>query len=102
VDIAAFLTDPPTLWVGNPQTADVPRDRRFARLLWESGGMATENRFTLLNLAARHLAPGEVYLEIGAYLGTSIAAAAMGNDDKKLVTVDKRAVKGLLGSRGLA
>jgi predicted O-methyltransferase YrrM len=41
--------------------------------------MATENKLALLNLAARHLGPGETYLEVGAWAGCSILGAALGN-----------------------
>jgi predicted O-methyltransferase YrrM len=41
--------------------------------------MATENKLALLNLAARHLEPGETYLEVGAWAGCSILGAALGN-----------------------
>jgi predicted O-methyltransferase YrrM len=76
----AFIDTLPSLWNGDPALADHPRDRRFKRLLDEIGGMATENKLALLNLAASFLAPGEVYVEVGTYLGTSVLAAAMGNE----------------------
>jgi predicted O-methyltransferase YrrM len=74
-----FVDALPSLWDGDPALADHPRDRRFKRLLAEIGGMATENKLALLNLAASFLEPGEIYLELGTYLGTSAIAAAMGN-----------------------
>jgi predicted O-methyltransferase YrrM len=83
----AFVEALPSLWDGDPACADHPRDRRFRALLDDLGGMATENKLALLNLAASFLDPGEVYLEIGTYLGTSVVAAAMDNDGR-FVAVD--------------
>src|SRR5262249_29852275 len=76
----AFVDALPSLWDGDPASADHPCDRRFRTLLEDLGGMATENKLALLNLAASFLEPDEVYLEIGTYLGTSVVAAALGND----------------------
>jgi predicted O-methyltransferase YrrM len=50
--------------------------------------MATENKLALLNLAASFLEPGEVYLEVGTYLGTSAIAAAMGNKGEFIAVDD--------------
>lgn len=59
-----------------------PCDRRLAPLLLDVKGMASENKLMLLNLAARHLEPGEVYVEIGSWHGLSLAGAATGNNAK--------------------
>ena len=56
-----------------------PRDRRFARILAEVGGLACENNLALLNLAASLLAPGESYVEVGSFKGQSLIAAMLGN-----------------------
>jgi predicted O-methyltransferase YrrM len=82
-----FVRALPTLWDGDPAFADHPRDRRFRSLLDDVGGMATENKLALLNLAASFLDPDDVYLEIGTYLGTSVIAAAMDNDGR-FIAVD--------------
>jgi len=79
MEVDAFLAEFPALWDGDPQTADHPRDRRFGAVLDATRGMATENKLALLNLAARHLEPGETYLEVGAWAGCSILGAALGN-----------------------
>jgi predicted O-methyltransferase YrrM len=79
MQVQAFVDELPSLWDGDPASADHPRDRRFRRLLDELGGMATENKLALLNLAASFLEPGEIYLELGTYLGTSVIGAALGN-----------------------
>ena len=76
------------LWDGDPQTADWPRDRRFAELRAAISGQAVENTLAVLNFAGHHLEPGEVYLEAGALRGLSICAAALDNADGLFVTVD--------------
>jgi predicted O-methyltransferase YrrM len=50
--------------------------------------MATENKLAVLNLAVSCLQPGEVYLEVGTYLGTSVIGASLGNSDKHFVAID--------------
>ena len=83
-----FLNELPMLWAGDPQLADHPIDRRFGDVIREMGGMATENKLALLNLAGRYLCSDEVYLEIGAFRGTSIIAASLHNPGQRFVTVD--------------
>jgi predicted O-methyltransferase YrrM len=56
-----------------------PRDRRFAPILAEVGGLACENNLALLNLAASLLGPGESYVEVGSFKGQSLIAAMLGN-----------------------
>lgn len=65
-----------------------PRDRRLARLPELVPGFATENKLMLLNLAARHLEDGEVYVEVGTWQGLSLIGAAWGNDGKRLYACD--------------
>jgi len=88
VRIDDFVNGLETGWVGDPQVAMHPTDRRFSDLPRQTGGMATENKLALLNLAARCMEPGEVYLEIGTFVGTSIIGAALDNDDREFVTID--------------
>ena len=83
-----FCAALPSLWDGNPQSADHPRDRKFRDVIAETGGMATENKLAVLNLAASYMDPGEVYLEVGTYLGTSVIGATLGNADKHFVAID--------------
>jgi predicted O-methyltransferase YrrM len=85
--VQAFVDALPSLWDGDPQRAEHPRDRRFRALLDSVGGMTSENKLALLNLAASYLEAGEVYLELGTYLGTSVIAAAMGNEGR-FIAVD--------------
>lgn len=87
MDTQAFLSGLSLLWDGDPQVADHPRDRRFRAVLDTVRGMATENKLALLNFAASNLEPGEIYLEVGAFAGCSIIAAALGND-AQFVTID--------------
>jgi predicted O-methyltransferase YrrM len=56
-----------------------PRDRRFAPILSEVGGLACENNLALLNLAASLLGPDESYVEVGSFKGQSLIAAMLGN-----------------------
>jgi hypothetical protein len=44
--------------------------------------MASENKLMLLNLAARHVSAGEVYVEVGCWRGLSLAGAAADNATK--------------------
>ena len=84
MDVDAFLADCREQW---PSFSDPrrlarephPRDRRLARLPDQVPGAATENKLMLLNLAARHVAPDEVYVEIGTWYGLSLAGAVADN-----------------------
>ncbi|HEV2122108.1 MAG TPA: class I SAM-dependent methyltransferase [Chloroflexota bacterium] len=88
VRVDEFLDELPTLWRGDPQYQDAPVDRRFRDVIKETRGMATENKLALLNLAATFLDADEIYLEIGAYRGTTIIGAALGNNGRQFVTID--------------
>jgi hypothetical protein len=79
VDLDAFAQRLPELFDDFPDS-EAPRDRRFARVLEEVPGLARENNLALVNLAASLLEPGESYVEIGSYRGTSLIAASLGND----------------------
>jgi predicted O-methyltransferase YrrM len=89
VRIDDFITALPGLWDGaDGHTSELPSERRHRELLTQTGGMASENKLAVLNLAAQYLADGEVYLEAGAWRGTSICAAALDNATGRFVTVD--------------
>lgn len=75
----------------------VPNGRRFDRILEEVPGLACENNLALLNLAAGLLEPGEAFVEVGAFRGTSLIAAMVGNDDAEFVAIDDFRMEG--GSR---
>jgi precorrin-6B methylase 2 len=89
----AFIADCRRNWPDFDQpkkleAARHPEDRRVAQVLTEVPGMATENKLLLLNLAVAHLAPGEVYVEVGCYKGASIVGAARGNTAAKIFACD--------------
>jgi predicted O-methyltransferase YrrM len=71
MDADAFLEQLPK------QLQDVSR---FAEILEAVPGLAQPNNLALLNVAARYLGPGESYVEVGTYRGTSLISAAVGND----------------------
>ncbi len=51
-------------------------------------GLARPNNLALLNLAASLLEPGETYVEVGTFRGTSLIGALLGNEDKLVVAID--------------
>jgi protein O-GlcNAc transferase len=79
VDPDRFAAELPALFEDFPES-EYPRDRRFADLLEAVPGLACENNLALINLAAALLAPGESYVEVGTFRGTSLIAAQLGND----------------------
>ena len=60
--------------------SELPRDVRFAEILEAVPGLARANNLALLNVAASGLDPGESYVEVGTYHGTSLIAALLEND----------------------
>lgn len=75
---ARFAAALPGLFNDFPRS-EHPRDRRLERVLAEVAGLARENNLALLNLAASLLEPGESYVEVGTFRGTSLIAAMLGN-----------------------
>jgi predicted O-methyltransferase YrrM len=71
-----------------------PHGRRFTRILEEVPGLTRENNLALLNLAASMLEPGETYVEVGTYRGTSLIGAMVGNDDVDFVAIDNFSMSG--------
>ena len=88
MDTTAFLEALPTLWDGDPQIADHPRDRRWLPVIEQTRGLATENKLAMLNLAAQFLQGDEIYLEVGAWAGCSIIGASLDLPDIHFVTID--------------
>jgi predicted O-methyltransferase YrrM len=78
VDADRFNRTLPEMFDAYPRS-EHPRDRRFAAILAEVGGLARENNLALLNLAASLLGPGESYVEVGSFKGLSLIAAMLGN-----------------------
>ncbi len=77
VDIEGFLRDLPGLFADFPRS-ELPLDRSLRPVCEAVEGLSEENNLALLRLAARHLAPGECYVEAGTYLGRSLIGAALG------------------------
>jgi hypothetical protein len=93
VNFAGFVTDCRAQWSDFDDwkalaAAAHPRDRRLASLPAEVDGMATENKLMLLNLAVRHLARDEAYVEVGCWKGLSLAGAAVGNPRAAIYACD--------------
>jgi protein O-GlcNAc transferase len=65
----------------------LPRDVRFAEILEAVPGLARANNLALLSVAARCLEPGECYVEVGTYHGSSLIAA-MFESDADFVALD--------------
>jgi predicted O-methyltransferase YrrM len=87
MDTAAFAHALPSLWEDFPRS-QLPLDSRFADVAEQIPGLTRPNNLALLHLAARHLPPGESYVEVGSLRGTSLVAAMLGNDGKDFVAID--------------
>jgi predicted O-methyltransferase YrrM len=59
--------------------SELPRDVRFAEILEAVPGLGRANNLALLNVAAGCLEPGESYVEVGTYHGSSLIAALLEN-----------------------
>jgi len=66
----------------------------FRDVLEAVPGLAAENNLALVNLAARHLEPGESYVEVGTLRGTSLVAAMRDNEGKDFVAIDSWQMSG--------
>jgi predicted O-methyltransferase YrrM len=86
MDVERFEQELPRLFERFPESLR-PRDHRFEEVLEAVPGLARENNLALLNLAAGLLGPGESYVEVGSYRGTSLVAAMLGNDGE-FVAID--------------
>jgi predicted O-methyltransferase YrrM len=97
MDAERFRRGLPELFDEFPRS-EHPRDRRFAPILEQVGGLARENNLALISLAASLLGPGESYVEVGSYKGLSLIAAMLGNQGD-FVAIDSFQMRD--GSRGL-
>jgi predicted O-methyltransferase YrrM len=88
MESSRFCRELPQLFDDFPNS-DRPIGRRFDDIVTGVPALAHENNLALLNFAASLLEPGECYVEVGAYLGASLIAAARGNDEHEFVTVDR-------------
>ena len=95
MDTDRFVRELPRRFARYPSSKH-PRDRRFAPILEDVGGLAKENNLALLNLAASLLGPGESYVEVGSFKGLSLIAAMLGNTGE-FVGIDNFSLGG--GSR---
>ena len=87
MDPERFLRELPELFDDFPRS-ELPRDPRFAAVLAEVEGLAQPNNLALLNLAASLLEPGESYVEVGTFRGTSLIATLLGNEGQDVVAID--------------
>jgi predicted O-methyltransferase YrrM len=108
VDSPGFVRRLPGLFENYPSSPH-PKDRRFAAILAEVGGLACENNLALLNLAASRLDPGESYVEVGSFKGLSLIAAMLGNagdfvgiDDFSMSEGSRALLEANVGRYGLA
>jgi predicted O-methyltransferase YrrM len=108
MDADRFARTLPRLFATYPRS-EHPRDRRFASILDDVGGLARENNLALLNLAASLLDKGESYVEVGSFKGLSLIAAMLGNtgdfvgiDDFSLGGGSRRGLDANLRRYGLA
>jgi len=92
VDPDVFARELPLLFDDYPRSVH-PRDRRFRRVVDEVEGLTRENNLALLALAASLLEPGESYVEVGTWLGTSLIAALLGNTQADVVAIDSFAFR---------
>ena len=87
MDLDRFARDLPGLFDEFPASRR-PRDPRFAEVIGAVPGLACENNLALLNLAVGCLEPGESYVEVGTFRGTSLIGAALGRK-ADLVAIDR-------------
>jgi predicted O-methyltransferase YrrM len=62
---------------------------RYDAVMRSLDAMTTPNVMHLLNSACRLLEPGEIYLEIGCYRGSTLIGALLGNDAHALAVDDR-------------
>jgi predicted O-methyltransferase YrrM len=87
LDVAAFAAELPMRF-GGDLYADHPPERRYRDVVDEVPGMSTEHALTVLDLAVRHLADDECYLEVGSYRGRSLVGAMIENPERRAVAVE--------------
>jgi len=87
MDVDGFVQTLPSIF-GGDLDAPHPVSRRFAELMQDVRGMASENKLALINHAAAHVASTEAYLEVGSWKGLSIIAAMLGNDEPSFHAIE--------------
>jgi predicted O-methyltransferase YrrM len=86
METRAFRADLDELLAGDERAWDP--DGTLARLMAEVPGLSSLGKLALLRLAARHLGPGEAYLEVGSWMGLSIIAAMLGNEEAPFFAIE--------------
>lgn len=86
-DVERFLAELPRRFDDFPRS-ELPRDERFAAVLEAVPGLARANNLALVNAAVSCLEPGESYVEVGSFRGTSLISALLGNDDADAIAID--------------
>jgi predicted O-methyltransferase YrrM len=87
MDLDAFSAKLRDLFAGDPQAGN-PVDPRFAAVVDDVPGMATESKLALLNLAAAQLGEGEAYLEVGSFKGLSLIGAMLDNPGRRFYAME--------------
>ncbi|MHB8470829.1 MAG: class I SAM-dependent methyltransferase [Gaiellaceae bacterium] len=75
-------------------SAQLEDTSRFAAILDAVPGLAKSNTLAVLNVAARCLAPGEWYVEVGTFRGTSLISALQGNEHARFAALDNWSLGG--------
>jgi predicted O-methyltransferase YrrM len=88
MDSTRFLAELGELFDDFPNS-ERPSGRRFDDVIAAVPNLSTENTLALLNLAARMLAAGETYLEVGSYMGASLIGAMRENEGQDFVAIDR-------------
>lgn len=101
MNVNAFLVGIDEIFDGPSQTAS-PRDSAHVALCDEVEGMTTANEVAVLNRAAHHLPPGEIYLEVGTFRGRSLCGAIRGVDGVTFVAIENFVEFGMLGEEARA
>lgn len=78
--LGAFLDGLPSQYYAWSAFSAYPRDPlRYIQVLDNVQSMTTPSVMHLLNYAAQHLEPNEVYLEVGTWRGSTMIGALLGN-----------------------
>lgn len=89
MNVDAFLREYPELIATGHGEAE------FAAIRVLCPGLSTPKTGKLLNRAVSHLDKGEIYCEIGTFVGYTLIAASHHNTDKKCVGIDNFRLVGL-------
>lgn len=96
MDIPRFLAELDDAFSGDPQHTDAI-DPRWQEIVGSVGGFTSANELAVLNLAARLLPEGEVYLEVGTFKGRSLCGAVQDNAGTTFHAIENYLEFGMLG-----